>query len=75
MKTRHFMSRMNQRGITTETVNIVRSFGYETERNKIVLTAKNCRQIEDFLAKLICQISRHKMSAEKIFSLGYPISS
>lgn len=75
MKTRHFMSRMSQRGITTETVNIVRSFGYETEKNKIVLTAKNCKQIENFLTTLIRQISHHKMSFEKIVSLGYPASS
>jgi len=63
MQTNHFTARMRQRGITGDIVKILRTFGYETESDKIVLTAKNCKQIEDFLEQQISLLVSNKSSS------------
>lgn len=60
MQTHHFTARMRQRGITEDKVQILRIFGYELEQGKIVLTAKNCKQIEDFLSRQIALLTSGK---------------
>ena len=53
MRTKHCMDRMNQRGINAETVEILRLFGRDGQRNCISLTSKNCEQISRFVIRLI----------------------
>lgn len=60
MQTKHFNARMRQRGIPSDIVNILRVFGYELEKEKIVLTAKNCKQIEEFLDQQIALLTKDK---------------
>lgn len=60
MRTYHFTTRMQQRGITEDIVKILRTFGYEIEREQIVLTARNCKQIEDFLSRQIALLTSGK---------------
>ena len=43
--------------------NFRQGHGYETESDKIVLTAKNCKQIEDFLEQQISLLVSNKSSS------------
>lgn len=60
MQTKHFNVRMQQRGIPSDIIKILRVFGYELEKEKVVLTAKNCKQIEEFLDQQIALLIKDK---------------
>ena len=58
MRTKHFMDRMNQRGINSETVEILRLFGRRGQHERISLTAKNCEQISRFVTDIIRRLEQ-----------------
>lgn len=49
-KTKHLMSRMNQRGITQDMIQILLDFGICND-DKIFLSKKSCIQLSEYLKK------------------------
>ena len=56
METKHFRARMEQRGIGRDVVEILKHFGYRIERNKVVLTSKNCQQLSEFIGSELLKL-------------------
>ena len=56
MKTKHVETRMKQRGITDDEIELVHQFGIRI-RDKIYLTGKNCSLVESELDRLIKVLS------------------
>ncbi len=50
-KTRHISQRMSQRGITSEILNLLTSFGIQ-DGDKITLDKKNCLELSKIFSKL-----------------------
>ncbi len=62
MQTSHFKTRKTQRSIPTEAIDLLEFFGQYTTGDKLVLSAKNCRQLDEFFAKQIALIESGKPS-------------
>lgn len=50
-KTRHICQRMSQRGITSEILDLLKSFGIQ-DGDKITLDKKNCLELSKIFSKL-----------------------